>query len=358
MYESFYRLSEKPFQIVPDARYLFRSGKHENALTYLEYGLSEQVGMILLTGEVGSGKTTLIQYLLERLPDSTAAAVVFNSTLSPEDLLRMVLSQFELEPQADKAANLNTLNHFLISLYGQRRHALLVVDEAQNLPAESLEEVRMLSNLQSETATLLQVVLVGQPELRERLARPEFRQVAQRIAVSYHLTGLTREDTGRYIAHRLQVVGGSPDLFTEAAVDLIHQISRGIPRAINVACQAALVYGFAEEAPRISQDIVKQIIDDNLTIGLNALEEPEKNVSAPPKDPLGGRIATLEALVKELKDTIEARCNGPEVKELARLLEEERAINEKLKTRQAELEQQLLVGGRRGPKARKRARRR
>ena len=215
----------------------------------------------------------------------------------------------------------------------------------------------MLSNLQSETATLLQVVLVGQPELRERLARPEFRQVAQRIAVSYHLTGLTRDDTGRYIAHRLQVAGGRPDLFTEAAVDLIYQVSRGIPRAINVACQAALVYGFAEEAPRISQDIIKQIIEDNLTIGLSALEEPENGIAAP-KDGLGERIAALEVVVRELKDAIGARFAGSELVELSRLLEEERALNEKLKSRQAELEQELLGCRRRGAKARRRAKRR
>ncbi len=208
MYETFYGLTEKPFQIVPDPSYLYRSEKHENALNYLEYGLNEQVGLVLLTGEVGSGKTTLIQYLLGRLNPKVESAVIFNSSLTSDQLLNMVLSEFDFEPPADKTAALVTLNEHLVRLYAEGRRALLVVDEAQNLSTSALEELRMLSNLHDGQNLLLQVVLVGQQELKIRLAQPAMRQLAQRIAVRYHLTGLNREDTGRYIAHRSPEGGG------------------------------------------------------------------------------------------------------------------------------------------------------
>ena len=162
---------------------------------------------------------------------------------------------------SDKNHNLNALNEYLIQMYGSGKQALLIIDEAQNLTPDAIEEVRMLSNLQSDNHTLLQIVIVGQPELKAKLEHPSMRQVAQRIAVRYHLTGLNREDTGRYISYRLKRAGGRPDLFTEAAVDMIYRCSKGIPRSINLACQAALVYGFAEEAQTISQDIVKQIME-------------------------------------------------------------------------------------------------
>jgi putative secretion ATPase (PEP-CTERM system associated) len=287
MYESFYGQKEKPFQIVPSPGYLYKSKKHQNALTHLEYGLTENVGFILLTGEVGSGKTTLVQYILRQLDEGTAAAVIFNTNLSAGELLRMILTQFELKPGEDKADNLNVLNEFLINIYGAGKQALLIIDEAQNLTSEAIEEVRMLSNLQSDSHTLLQIVLVGQPELKATLEHPSMRQVAQRIAVRYHLTGLNRVDTGRYISYRLKTAGGRPDLFTEAAVDLIYKVSKGIPRAINLACQAALIYGFAEEAKAISQDIVRQILADNIGVGLETAKQtlsnhPGKAGNAPP----------------------------------------------------------------------------
>jgi general secretion pathway protein A len=365
MYEFFYGLREKPFQIVPSPKYLYKSEKHQNALTYLEYGLTENVGFILLTGEVGSGKTTLVQYILSQLGENTVAAVIFNTNLSAGELLRMILTQFELKPSDDKTDNLNALNAYLINVYGAGKQALLIIDEAQNLTPDAIEEVRMLSNLQSDHHTLLQIVLVGQPELKAELEHPSMRQVAQRIAVRYHLTGLNRQDTGRYIAYRLTTAGGSPDLFTEAAVDLIYKVSKGIPRSINLACQAALVYGFAEEAKAISQDIVRQIMTDNLGVGLETAKQqtetdhPDKTFDSHSNTSSNNgykeRLDSIELIIKGLQGTVENRLGVIEkglssqgsqsnetVEKLTQLLQQERERNQDLSRKHAHLEMEHL----------------
>ncbi len=374
MYETFYGLTEKPFQIVPDPSYLYRSEKHENALNYLEYGLNEQVGLVLLTGEVGSGKTTLIQYLLGRLNPKVESAVIFNSSLTSDQLLNMVLSEFDFEPPADKTAALVTLNEHLVRLYAEGRRALLVVDEAQNLSTSALEELRMLSNLHDGQNLLLQVVLVGQQELKIRLAQPAMRQLAQRIAVRYHLTGLNREDTGRYIAHRLQKAGGRPDLFTEAAVDLVYEISGGIPRSINLACEAALVYGFAEGTPFISQDIIRSIRNDHLILGQKK-DDMAPEIIAGSKDLTGdgwescikqsleaieSRLKTIETTLLERWEAIERfLVDGQDAKtlnEITRLWNQERQRVKELTDRLAVLEKEILPQARLTRKKRKRLR--
>lgn len=375
MYEQFYGFKEKPFQIVPSPNYLYKSETHQNALTYLEYGLSEHVGFILLTGEVGSGKTTLIQYIIAQLGNQTVPGVIFSTQVSASEMLRLILSQFELKPTADKAQNLETLNEFLIKTYASRKQALLIIDEAQNLTPEALEEVRMLSNLQSADHTLLQVMLVGQPELNIKLSDPSLRQVAQRIAVRYHLTGLNRKDTGRYIAYRLEQTGGKPDLFTEEAIDLIYRISSGIPRSINIACQAALVYGFADEAERISQDIVEQIMGDKLGIGFEtARPTPEtENIGRPGdyhpntsnSNGYKERLDSIEQTVKGLIGTVENRLGVIEkglnsqptetVRRLTELLQKERERNQVLLRKHAHLEMEYLHLKELVDKARKRA---
>jgi putative secretion ATPase (PEP-CTERM system associated) len=307
MYEKFYNFREKPFQIVPNPAYLYKSPKHEAALTYLEYGVAENVGFILLTGEIGSGKTTLVHYIISRLNASTEAAVIFNTNVSAEELLGLILEEFDLPRTAgDKASLLSALNLFLIDRYAQRKRVMLIIDEAQNLSEKALEEVRMLSNLQSDDQCLLQIMLVGQPELVAKLKKPSLRQFTQRIAASYHLTGLNREETGEYIAHRLLKAGGRPDLFTAAAVDQIHQLSGGIPRSINLLCQAALVYGFAEGAISISQDLIRQIQADNVGICLSAdTAETPAAAAAPPASAEGDgaprRLQDLEAQLREMK---------------------------------------------------------
>jgi general secretion pathway protein A len=358
MYEAFYGFREKPFEIVPNPHYLYRSLKHEKALTYLEYGISENLGFILLTGEIGSGKTTLIQYILNQLNTGTEAAIIFNTNVSVDQLLSMILSEFEIPRQENKTDVLNVLNHFLIEQYAQNKKVLLVIDEAQNLSAEALEEVRMLSNLQSDSHILLQIMLVGQPELKAKLRQPSMRQFAQRIAVNYHLTGLNLEETGKYIAHRLQIAGGSAELFTPKAVEFIYKLSAGIPRSINIACQAALVYGFADEARTITQDIIKQIINDRVGISLDIIgqRETEKAAEKPPaesSDGLHRRLEQLEGELRELKNVVSATLNDVQgsakqardelVKRLSAMLDLERKRNQDLSKRLHLLEIKYLA---------------
>ena len=350
MYEQFYGFREKPFQIVPNPAFLYKSPKHETALTYLEYGVAENVGFILLTGEIGSGKTTLVQYLLGRMDASIEAAVVFNTTVTAEELLSLIMGEFNLPRAAgDKAANLNALNQFLIDRYARRKRVLLVIDEAQNLSDQALEEVRMLSNLQSDDQNLLQIVLVGQPELASKLKKPALRQFAQRIAASYHLTALDRNETGEYVACRLEKAGGRPDLFTPAALDVVFELSGGVPRAINLACQAALVYGFAEGAHQISQDIIRQIRRDNLGIGLVTAAPPTADGSeAPAGNGFERRMQVLEAGMTGLHKTmmrcteaLEKKIEPPAAEKIAQLvalLHKERREREELLRRVGQLE--------------------
>ncbi len=268
MYEKFYGLSKKPFHIVPNPDFLFLTSKHENALTYLEYGLNESVGFILLTGEVGTGKTTLIRHMLNQIDSSMNAAVIFNTNVSAEELLCLILQEFELTPtKGDKAKNLDLLYKFLIDKYSNDSKVLLIIDEAQNLSDEVLEEVRMLSNLHSDDQMLLQVMLVGQPELNARIRMPHLAQLAQRIVVNYHLLGLSQKETVQYIKYRLEKAGGKPNIFTPEAMDLIFKASAGIPRSINIFCDTALVYGFADEMASIDAPVIKQVIKDRGGLG-------------------------------------------------------------------------------------------
>ena len=269
MYESFYGLSTKPFHIVPNPAFLYLSPKHENALTYLEYGLLERLGFILLTGEIGTGKTTLIRYLLNKIEAEFETAVIFNTNVTPDQLIDLILNEFELDVEGrSKAHALDILYQFLIDRFAQRKRVLLIIDEAQNLSREALEEVRMLSNIQSDEQVLLQIMLVGQPQLRTALMRSELAQFNQRISVTYHLPALNRDETGAYIAFRLEKAGGKPDLFTPDAVDIIYRASGGIPRTINLLCDAGLVYGFADELTSIEAPVIEQVIRDRDGMGL------------------------------------------------------------------------------------------
>ncbi len=350
MYEPFYGFSEKPFQITPDPAFLYRSAKHDTALTYLEYGLTENVGFILLTGEIGAGKTTLVQYILSRLESDLDAAVIFNTNVTADELLDLILDEFEIaRPPGGKADRLMALNQFLVDRYARRRRVLLIIDEGQNLSDAALEEVRMLSNLQSDDRSLIQIMLVGQPELVARLKQPALRQFAQRIAASYHLTGLDRPETGNYIAHRLAKAGGNPDLFTPAAVDRIHHLSGGIPRAINLACQAALVYGFAEGARQIGQDTIRQISKDNLGVGLAAapMAAPADG-PAPHGNGFERKLGALEEDLKDLKQLVAGQLQSMEkhsqklredqFRQLIHLLRQERLQKEELVRQLARLE--------------------
>ncbi|UTF49442.1 AAA family ATPase [Desulfomicrobium sp. ZS1] len=260
MYENFYGLRERPFTIVPNPGYLYMSEKHKLAFAHLKYGLGEGTGFVVLTGGIGTGKTTLIRYLLGRIEKAVDVALVFNTNVTGEELLRLIIREFEAgEPGGDKAANLAMLNEYLIDRFSQGRHAIVIVDEAQNLSRDALEEVRLLSNLQGNSRPLLQVVLVGQPELRRKLADPTLTQLAQRITSTFHLPSLELDEAKAYICFRLAHAGGNPLLFTPEAMEAIHALSAGVPRLINIICDAALVHGFADELPVIGPEVVRDV---------------------------------------------------------------------------------------------------
>ena len=316
MYENFYGLTEKPFQIVPNPSYLYMSPIHESALTYLEYGLMENVGFILLTGKVGTGKTTLVRHIMDKFETEKEIAVIFNTNVTTDELICLILQAFELEPeQGNKTKNLEIFYQFLIEKYAQNKQVLLIIDEAQNLSDEAIEEIRMLSNLQSDEQNLIQIMLVGQPELKDRLQQPGHKPFAQRIAVNFFLSGLVDKETKSYIEYRLEKAGGKPDIFNTEAIDMIFQASGGIPRTINLLCDAALVYGFGYELETIDTTVVEQVIKDKGGMGLNAEAENKKDpFSFYEKQEVGKedgeRVQRLEDSVQLLKMQIDFLAKG------------------------------------------------
>jgi len=271
MYESYYGLREKPFSLLPDPAFLYMSEKHRRALAILRYGLMNEAGFTVITGEIGSGKTTLIRELLNEIERdySMTAATVSNTHRTFGELLEWVLLAFNLEYRGKKKVELyQTLADFIAEEYNQGRRTVLIIDEAQNLDVEALEQLRMLSNINADRDQLLQLILVGQPALREILRLPELRQFAQRIGVAYNLKTLNLEETWQYIRHRLQVAGGDPNLFDTKACAAVHYYTGGTPRLINVLCDTALVYGFGEQKPRIDLDLVIEVVRDKMKEGI------------------------------------------------------------------------------------------
>lgn len=264
MYESFFNLKTKPFELLPNFDFLFLSKSHKRVLSYLDYGIQEGLGFILLTGEVGSGKTTIIRSLVKKCDNNVILARIFNTYVDSVQLLAMINEEFGLSTSGKgKVELLRELNDFLIDQHGKNKRAALIIDEAQNLSANLLEEVRMLSNLETERAKLLQIILVGQPELRSTLEGPEMLQLRQRISISCHLSPMTRTETEQYILHRLDVAGGRESVnFCPEAFDLIHNFSRGIPRLINIMCDFLMLSAFAEETRNIDGVMVKDIAGD------------------------------------------------------------------------------------------------
>jgi type II secretory pathway predicted ATPase ExeA len=271
MYKSFYGFNEKPFSLLPDPAFLFYSVKHRRALAMLRYGLMNQAGFTVITGEIGSGKTTLIRQLLNEIEidQSTTVGIVSNTHRTFGELLEWVLLAFKLEYRGKKKVELyQTLAEFIAREYSQERRTVLIIDEAQNLDAEALEELRMLSNINANKDQLLQLILVGQPSLREILRLPELHQFAQRIAVAFNLKTLSLEETWQYIRHRLEVAGGDPNLFDTKACAAVYYYTQGTPRLINVLCDTALVYGYGEQKQRIDVDIICEVVQEKIKEGI------------------------------------------------------------------------------------------
>lgn len=348
MYENFYHLKEKPFQIVPNPHYLYMSPKHQNALTLLEYSLAEGVGFILLTGEIGTGKTTLIRHILNQIETDIEVAGIFNTNFTSDQLLELILTEFEMTPvNGNKVKTLDKLNQFLINKFMENRRVLLIIDEAQNLSGEALEEVRMISNLQTDNQILLQVMLVGQPGLRRILRDPKHAQLAQRIAANYHLSAFSREETGDYIHYRLGKAGGNTDLFTSESIDVIHSTSGGIPRAINLLCDSALVYGYADSIKTIDDTVIHKIISENVEMGFDVNTEDgivnlKDEVAGGNNTLLEDKFRILEADVRELRTQVEWQINelerrGEDFKETLITKLNDLYLNEKKKS------QELLI---------------
>jgi len=294
MYERFYQLRERPFALSPDPEYLYPSRVHQEALGYLRYGVESQAGFIVITGEIGSGKTTLLQALLRNLDGGTMVGRVVNTLLEPRELLETIMIDFGLDPAGkSKPLLLRDLSQYLVDQRLAGRHVLLVIDEAQNLSLGALEELRMLSNLETEKSKLLQIVLVGQPDLRDLLASRELEQLRQRVTVSYHLPPLDAEETGRYINHRLHRASiGAPLEFPRDATDLIHARSRGVPRIVNVICDAALAFGYAEDRRTFDAPTIREVLAELETTGvLPTTAERVEHAPAMAAAPMGSRMA-------------------------------------------------------------------
>jgi putative secretion ATPase (PEP-CTERM system associated) len=270
MYERFFQLRERPFALSPDPEYLYPSRVHQEALDYLRYGVESQAGFIVITGEIGSGKTTLLQTLVRNLDNQTTVGRIVNTMLEPRELLETIMIDFGLDPTSrSKPLLLRDLSQYLVDQRLAGRLVLLVIDEAQNLGLGALEELRMLSNLETEKSKLVQIVMVGQPNLRDKLAAPELEQLRQRITVSYHLPPLDAEETGRYINHRLRRAAlGAPLEFPTAVTNRIHARSRGVPRIINVICDAALVFAYAEERRIFDEPMIADVLSELETTGV------------------------------------------------------------------------------------------
>lgn len=264
MYEAFFGLKTKPFELVPNPRFLFLSESHRKALNYLQYGIQERAGFILLTGEVGSGKTTIIRDLVGRLGTETRLALIFNTRVSPDQLIAMVNEEFGLYVDGkDKVALLRDLNDFLVAEHSRGGMPMLIIDEAQNLSADALEEVRLLSNLEADNFKLLQIVLVGQPELKGIIAQPSLRQLRQRIGINCHIEPLTREEAQEYVYHRLELAGNRDAVnFYPGTFESLYSYSNGIPRLINVFCDFVLLAAFVEETRDLTLELMEEVIGD------------------------------------------------------------------------------------------------
>jgi general secretion pathway protein A len=262
MYLPFYGLTEKPFSITPDPRYLFLGGRHAEALAHLVYGITEAGGFIQLTGEVGTGKTTVIRSLLARKPDESEIALILNPRMEPTEFVLTICEELGILLPDSAIGSLkeliDVLNGYLLKAHARGKRVVLIVDEAQNLTPELLEQVRLLTNLETESQKLLQIILIGQPELREMLERNDLRQLAQRITGRYHLAPLSRDEAASYVKHRLRIAGATQEIFTNGALAELFRVSNGVPRLINIIGDRALLGGYTEESHVVNSALVRR----------------------------------------------------------------------------------------------------
>ncbi|MFA6216058.1 MAG: AAA family ATPase [Candidatus Omnitrophota bacterium] len=265
MYEKFFCFKDKPFNVTPNPKFFFPSSKHTEALNSLIYAIEERKGFVVITGEIGAGKTTVTRTLLNKLDSNTKVALITNTHLTARDLIAQILEELEIEHKAgNKQKMLSLLNDYLIKQLAENTNVVLIIDEAQNLSHNVLEEVRMLSNLETETDKLLQIILIGQPELKKKLGHKKLEQFRQRIALHYHIFPLTQEETTAYVLHRLALVSsnGHAEIFQPQALNLIYRHSRGVPRIINLICDSALLSGYISDTKIINEGMVIEVIKD------------------------------------------------------------------------------------------------
>ena len=312
MYESFYGFKEKPFDLHPDPDYLYMSRVHENTYVHLEYAILQNKGFVVVTGEIGSGKTTLLNYLLNQISGNLQVGLVNNTNILPSEFLKIICKEFELDPRtSDKAELIDIFSGFLIEQFAAGERVVLIIDEAQNLTNDTMEEIRMLSNIETEKHHLIQIILVGQPELRFKLQQSNLKQFAQRVTVHCHLKGLEKDEVKEYVEHRLEV-GGSEriDIFDPETIEKISDYSLGIPRLIDILCDSALVYKIADGLETISTAILDNVYEELKALGTFTDYDVKPSANPPTTKPSsvvssGGedfRIQLLENKVQLLED--------------------------------------------------------
>ncbi len=333
MYESFYGLKEKAFNLNPDPEYFYMSREHEDAYRHLEYAISESKGFAVITGEVGAGKTTLINYLLYKLELDINIGLITNTNIPASQFLKAICREFEINVDVrEKVDIMEIFQDFLLERYAQNERVLLIIDEAQNISLEAMEEIRMLSNLEAEKSHLIQIILLGQPELKYKLQRNDLKQFAQRVSTHYHINGLSKDEVNNYIQYRLKVgEAENLDIFKKDAIELIYQHSLGIPRIINVICDTALVYGYADGIKIVDKNLVETVIKEREESGifskldLNFNDSSVKTISEEIVPKSSGN--TLQFMGKRI-DMLDAKIEGlhEEIKNLKKLKNERDTI--------------------------------